>query len=103
VTGVQTCALPISDERKRIERKTANAHDNLKGYMDCIVKLSHEYRQCRTSQIYFVHISQVQQFTALILAVMHQQIHNAAVLKKVSDEISAASLKLFPQDVSQDS
>ena len=93
----------FTDERKRIERKISHAHDNLKGYMDCIVRMSHEYRQCRTQQSFWFHISQLEQFTALIIASLHQQIHDANVLKKVSESIENASLKLFPQELKQDS
>lgn len=90
-------------ERTRIEKKLAKGHDNLRGYMDCIVKMSHEYRQCRTSQAFYIHVSQIQQFTGLVLAVLHQNIHQADVLKKISDAIGNASLKLFPQETTQDS
>lgn len=88
-------------ERERIEKKGMFAQKNLRGFMDCITKMSHEYRQCRTSAAYFVHIAQVEQFKCMILASIHQQIHDQGVLQKISDSISNAGLKLFPVETTQ--
>ncbi len=88
-------------EKIRIERKVAAAQKNLRAFMDSAVKMAHEYRQCRTQQQYYFHVSQFQQFFALLIAVLHQEITQANVLEKVSKKLTDASLKLFPVEVQQ--
>ena len=92
----------LKNERERIEEKAQSQQKNLRGFMDSATKMAHEYRQCRTSAAFFFHISQLQQFLALQTAILHQNITDAGLLKKVSGAIESASLKLFPQERGQD-
>lgn len=101
--GFEKKARMAEIEAERIAAQ-ADAHmKNLRAFAKTTTDLAHEYRACRTQAAYFIHISQVQQFMGLIIAVLHQQIHDAGVLKKVSEAIESASLKLFPQERTQDS
>jgi hypothetical protein len=57
--------------------------------------LANEYRQCRTTQSYFLHITKVQQFALVILARVHQFIHQPDILAEISKAIKDESKKLL--------
>lgn len=91
----------VTKEKRRIANKTMDAQKNLRAFMECSVKMAHEYRQCRTEQQFYFHVSQFQQFFALLIAVLHQEITQANILDRISKKLTEASLKIFPVGVAQ--
>jgi hypothetical protein len=80
-------------ERVRKDRMAENAQ--MMKMADTAKALANEYRQCRTTQSYFLHITKVQQFALIIQAIIHQYIHQPDILQAISKAIKNASSRLL--------
>lgn len=80
-------------ERVRKDRMAENAQ--MMKMAETAKALANEYRQCRTTQSYFLHITKVQQFALIIQAIIHQYIHQPDVLQEISKAIKNASARLL--------
>ena len=64
-----------------------------------VKEVAREYREFALSKRSAVHISQVEKFALLVKAIIHQEIHDPELLRKISVNLSEGFRKVFPSSV----
>lgn len=80
-------------KEKREEMKT------IMQLADTARKLSDNFRKAELQQAYFLHVSRVQQFTLLVMGLIHQHVHDPNALAGIQNQMRDAWGKLKPKTI----
>lgn len=83
-------------QRTKLDKEKNDMIIGMQNTARTIAALSKEYRQCALMRAFFVHVSQVSEFSTMLKGVITSAIQDPDTLKKIASGIEIATQKCFP-------